>query len=271
MLKQTVFIKGGMGNQLFQLSYYLFLLKKNKRVNLNIEYYNRGDRRALLDIFDNKKHSCLVFCTQDESRIKYFFSRVLNKLFKNKNISFFRKVTGLDLNYFLLHDGYWHEYELAYENRSQISSLLFSDLLESKDFEYDFENVAALHIRRGDYLNVENYKYQTISSDYYYNAILRLKEKNDLKRCIVFSDDREWCLSNLKLPLNFEVFDESLVLREEFYCLSKFKNIVISNSTFSWWAAVLGQDNKNVVCPLYWERGLLSSDYIGSDNWDFIL
>ena len=41
---------------------------------------------------------------------------------------------------------------------------------------------------------------------------------------------------------------------DELYMLSKFKNIIIGNSTFSWWAAYLNNTDskKTVYCPKNW-------------------
>ena len=49
----------------------------------------------------------------------------------------------------------------------------------------------------------------------------------------------------------------------DFYLMQKFSNFIISNSSFSWWAAWLSQTkNKKVVCP-----GLISYENIGA--WGF--
>ena len=73
-------------------------------------------------------------------------------------------------------------------------------------------------------------------------------------RVFIFSDDNEWVLNNYKIPYehefvthNFPDFYEDLRLMT--YC----RNHVIPNSTFSWWAAWLTQnEDKKIIAPKIW-------------------
>ena len=111
-------------------------------------------------------------------------------------------------------------------------------------------NSVSLHVRRGDYLKMSQH-YESLSKDYYQNA-LELIEGAD--KVFVFSDDIEWCKSNIDF-----VFDKSLVFVEgqtdveDLVLMSKIKNNIIANSTFSWWGAYLNQnEDRKIIAPNRW-------------------
>jgi 5'(3')-deoxyribonucleotidase len=70
---------------------------------------------------------------------------------------------------------------------------------------------------------------------------------------LIFSDDIEWCKENFPNISDKFIFIEGNKDYEDLYIMSKCKNNIISNSTFSWWGAWLNQnENKKVVAPLKW-------------------
>jgi hypothetical protein len=86
---------------------------------------------------------------------------------------------------------------------------------------------------------------------------------------IVFSDDIEWCRVNLT-PLAPHIrFIEGESYLNDFYLQSLCKHHIISNSSFSWWAAYLNKnENKKVVVPGQWfqpSTGLSIEDLIPTD------
>jgi hypothetical protein len=70
---------------------------------------------------------------------------------------------------------------------------------------------------------------------------------------LIFSDDIYWCKQNFPdLPEKFVFIDENKDY-EELFLMSKCKNNIICNSTFSWWGAWLNKnDQKKVVAPAKW-------------------
>lgn len=73
---------------------------------------------------------------------------------------------------------------------------------------------------------------------------------------IFFSDDIEWCkgnFSSIKYELYFESGKDTLA--EKISLMSSCKHFIISNSTFSWWAQWLGQNEKKIVIsPKHWYK-----------------
>jgi len=126
--------------------------------------------------------------------------------------------------------------------------------------------VIALHIRRGDYLiNPDNHN--VLGLDYYKKALAKFSKDATV---IVFSDDSEWCH-------NQDIFSEDRFMisnNENGYvdmCLmSMCTDFIIANSSFSWWAAWLGNRGK-VIAPKKWfpHKNHNTSD-IYCDGWEVI-
>ena len=86
---------------------------------------------------------------------------------------------------------------------------------------------------------------ELLDIDYYNEAIKKIKGKN--KIFFVFSRDLTWAKNYL--PIGFKyVFVEPKVTNDlyEFILMSKCKNFILANSTFSWWAAYISE-SKNVI------------------------
>ena len=121
----------------------------------------------------------------------------------------------------------------------------------------DFSNSCAIHVRRGDYL-LKEYAHLFLIKDkeYYMQALEYLTKQTDIQKVYIFSNDIEWCRKELNLHKETVYGDElnGLSDTEELFLMSKFKNIIISNSTFSWWSAKIDQttSKKNIITPKHW-------------------
>ncbi len=77
-----------------------------------------------------------------------------------------------------------------------------------------------------------------------------------MPKIFVFSDDLEWCKSNFHFDGSEEYISHSYNgYKDGNYLLlmSACKYFIISNSTYSWWAAWLGNyQNKIVIAPKLW-------------------
>ena len=118
-------------------------------------------------------------------------------------------------------------------------------------------NSVCVSIRRGDYEADPQIKkrFSICDKTYYEDAIKEFRDRIADPVFVIFSDDVEWAKKNL--DIEGEVYYESGhdPVWEKLRLMSGCKHFVISNSTFSWWAQWLSQnDNKLVISPDIWYR-----------------
>ena len=123
--------------------------------------------------------------------------------------------------------------------------------------QIDFNRSCAIHVRRGDYLNKEYEHLFAIKDEKYYTlAFENIRSITNLEEVYIFSNDMDWCKKNLHFPIETKFMDSHAGITdiEELFLMSQFKNIVISNSTFSWWSSFLNENeiNKNIIAPQKW-------------------
>lgn len=135
-----------------------------------------------------------------------------------------------------------------------------------------------LHIRRGDYLNEKWKCLQVCDFEYYNNAVNVILERTVDPTFFIFSnthDDLVWIRKNyhfydkrngkqikaIYIDLNNPDYEE---LRLMYSC----KHFIISNSTFSWWAAYLSDNDNKIVCaPKRWNLAMDNGDNVYLDGW----
>lgn len=149
-------------------------------------------------------------------------------------------------------DGYFQSEKYFYEVSEKIKKCFSfnEDLKEEikndnryKEYVNDNNNIA-IHVRRTDYLKYSHI-YPQCGMEYYEKCISYVK---NLNKILIFSDDTNWCKENF-YGNNIDIID--LDPFKCMYIMSKCKNIAMSNSTFSWWAAWLG-NCQNVMYPKRW-------------------
>ena len=261
-------LSGGFGNQLFQ---YFFGEYLKEKYNCSISFFSE----PALDINRLQIHRffpALRISHNTELRpYHYAFTQqlayrcmrkllllfpFLNRKVKIENGSNYQNQSFNDTYCF---DGYWQSYRYL----SAITpSLQFEDQ-RINDISADYINAIEqseavfLHIRRGDYLNKENQKvFAECPLNYFENAANRIKEDIKNVHFFVFSNDIQWVKSHLKLNDNEVTFiqnEGNSCDLKDFYLMTRCKHAIISNSTFSWWAAYLINNcDKKVIAPKHW-------------------
>lgn len=106
--------------------------------------------------------------------------------------------------------------------------------------------VTVINVRRGDYLHYPTY-HPVVSPEYIHKA-LTLVPSNQY---IVASDDISWCKEHLNIPN--AIYLEGWKVHEQLWIMAMCHHFIISNSSFSWWAAYLSRHSgKIVIAPETW-------------------
>lgn len=113
----------------------------------------------------------------------------------------------------------------------------------------------ALHIRRGDYLKGTQFHSNLWESDYYQEAVKLFPNEKFLVFCkdnqnpALDEADQQWCADNIpSLGIDFELYHHGEETND-LNAMASCKGIVGANSSFSFWAAYLGEKDKKVVMP----------------------
>ena len=243
----VVQICGGIGNQMFQYSFGKVLQLQGKEVAYDISWYSSqtGDpvfpRPFRLDKF---QVTGLHFHRFEKSNpIVYEKAVKFNpKLFELKN----------DNNFY----GYW-QYYVYYERIVPILKKEFE--LKTEFYTPEFLKMAekiidttsvSMHVRRGDYQLHRIGGFKDLPATYYFNAMKEVE--GDL---YIFSDDIPWCKETFKQAYFKRKI--TFVDMEDYLCFELMKlckHNINTNSTFSWWAALLNDnEGKKVICPVTYQ------------------
>lgn len=116
----------------------------------------------------------------------------------------------------------------------------------------------AIHIRRGDY--IDNPSYVTLPINYYITAMLDNFKNWEEYNILVFSDNISYCKVHFDcLPNVF--FAEGNSDIEDLILMSECDNFILSNSSFSFWAAYLGEKKgTKIIRPKAYFSGNLKNN-----------
>ncbi len=122
----------------------------------------------------------------------------------------------------------------------------------------------AIHIRRGDYVNNPNYYHLT--PNWYIHALLTHFKWQDYN-ILFFSDDIEYCKVHFEcLPNAYFIQGNSDV--EDMALASQCNHFILSNSSYSWWIAYLGEDPySKIIHPGFLFAGKLLDGNNAKDYW----
>ncbi len=129
------------------------------------------------------------------------------------------------------------------------------------------EKPIVMHIRIGDYVNEP--KFGLVTRDYLLEALTKLETISNA--LWIFSDEIEKAkkLINYKGTKQIHYVDDGGLSTSEVFELMRFgAGYVISNSTFSWWAAFLRFDqNVTVIYPMKWFKDLPTPKNMFPKDW----
>ena len=263
-------IFGGLGNQMFQAAHAIEFGKKYKAKIVFIDFTNeftrikRGWQLNCFNIRPTKisiiKKLIILF------RIK--FSSYLIKINKKFHLdvlheskSKFKKYKSSEQNKKIIY-GYWQSEKYFINSKDKVKEC-FSFPSIGEEIINSENNVVAIHVRLGDYLNdkISNKFHYVCDQLWYFNAIKTMRDLLKNPKFIVYSDDLDMSKKMFKnLDLNFKKTQNNkawIDMRNISFC----DHFIISNSSYSWWASYLGStENSITVAPKFWYPGQLTNE-----------
>jgi len=249
-------LKGGLGNQMFQIATTYAYAQKHGLdwgVNYNLQHYciqGHNPNRYKDTLFKNipeKRVNMENFKTYSEPKFSY------------------TEIPLLDTTHNIVLDGYFQSEKYFSDEsvRAYIQNTLFSvpndvyskvvSSIQKIKERLGYDSLIGIHVRRGDY-KVYSSTHPLCPPSYYKDAIriIRSKIKDQKMGILLFTDDPNSVFSEFNFEENDNVifFNGSSEL-EDLCGLSLCDNLVICNSSFSWWGSYLGNP-RYVVAPTKW-------------------
>lgn len=270
---------GGIGNQLFQYVFGQYLQYRYKQEI----YYDENSfvsvdklrQRELEGIESNVK----IYNNCSFSKVRGVKNRILRFIFQiNPANHYIEEGKSIPIRFHYNHryffQGYWQDvkyYKWLKENVSGFtiaSSNYPIELATLRNQILSAPNSVSIHVRRGDYFLSKNIKkYGVCDTQYFEDALGVVASRYKDFTLFVFSDDLEWVKNNMKLP-NDTIFVPNYDVSQFAYIelMSLCQHHIISNSSFSWWGAVLNKNTDTlVISPQKWT--LDSCETIALESW----
>lgn len=276
-------LSGGLGNQLFQF----YAGKKLQReqdpvysvspyqslmVSQGLTKFNIGDLRLI-----QRKH---------KSKVSNFIYRIFRYLLRHSSI--FRKIilkctgiyqsqmVGFDKHFPEKHKvtqvfGYFQSYLYVPEEINDRGLQLENPSKEISDLSRELTLVdpIVIHFRGGDYRGLVE-SFGILSSNYYRDAVELILRQVPRKEIWLFTNDSdlaEQILGDMPFQINRKFSDSDFSSEETLFLMSQANQIVISNSTYSWWGAYMRGKRKLVVAPTKWYRNMEDPNHLIPQNW----
>jgi len=221
-------------------------------------------RRVWNKVFKNKKIRSLPY--EESKQVQRIYDMVymlrkphLQRVYEERHFHYDKNFYNANQPVFL--KGYW----MSYKYFEEYADIIKKDFIVRRELVAHLDGIAndmrsansiALHIRCGDKLLPQYVALMGILPSSYYEAGIKAIEakKGKADKVYVFTDTLE--AAKEYIPKDWDVVWMSEVTKspiEDFYLMMQCRNMVISNSTFSWWAAYLNAHaDKTVVIPRKW-------------------
>lgn len=231
----TINLKGGLGNQLFQIAF-LEYLKKKTSINFFIK---QSDIKRRI----SEHSSDSYFDTILKNWSSLTDNSVPNKVFHEQNLYPQNWIDILSKNNdsIIEFDGYFQNHE--YITDEFLEKLSFPTDIVSK--YATIQDSVFIHIRGGDYVNHPMHDVKL--KEYYSSAIEQFPNDTEFA---VFTNDTiysNYILQDLNVKYSFIHEDEVTTL----YLMSLCRGAICANSSLSWWGARLNL-NRKIILPSKW-------------------
>ncbi len=278
----VVLIFNGLGNQMSQYAFYLSKKMKGQKVCytcFNTDH-NGYELKKLFKIRGECKLFRIIYLILWLKHLKKW-NRFITYIFNHIGVHFYQEACNYTYQEKAMRQnegitflsGGWHN-PLYFEDYAEIirKVFVFPEISDKNNKEIiksaESCNAVAIHIRGGDYLQGGLYESYGVmcNHDYYEKAMQLIENEIEKPQYFVFTNDIALTKKYLR-DRNYIIVNNNTGSNswKDMAIMSKFKNIIIANSTFSWWAAYLGREEKVVICPQYLQHGNLTSDIFAKE------
>ena len=248
-------LQGGLGNQLFGWSCG-YSVSRKLSLGLSLDTSKLTQHGFQLG---DMNHGGSLIPSQGLGKPR-ILRGIHHKTFQEESFMYDKKI--LDINSPVCLRGYFQSWKYFSDISTEIREIVGQTQIVSPQAQevlsmFKSMSLNVVHIRRGDYTNLQSYHGLT-SLKYYERARDLLNNLGQNDKYIVFSDDiqiaseiwpnAERYVSQKDVPSSFE----NLLL------MSKGKNFIGSNSSFSWWASYMNVEQGVKIFPRPWFSSLVN-------------
>ncbi len=279
-------IQGGIGNQLFQYALLLRLKSTHLKPYANLDFYSSNMRthRDAIDLYQHLELEIFKglvtpnFISKLYKKIRktkfHYLAYLLNERYGNviteqQEFGFRKILLKRNLDGVVL-DGYFADYRYLKDGLEEVK-VAFEQL--TKGIEISYNQHVAVHIRRGDYINImrSGEKSNVVDINYYRRCLDQINNKDLVLR--IYTDDYEWAKSVFPVLFEGYTFDfrpEEYTDINSLWTMSKHQYLIGANSTFSLWAYYFGMNHmKKFYFPLEWASSIQNKGYkLFSDDFN---
>ena len=271
MIQHVVRISDGLGNQMFQYAFaYALARKTGAQVLIDPLFWGTSLRKYQLEEFKVTNTKRLVSKVWDYTlgfgprNGRRFKDRYRQHLIRKKYLFIQeKKIMQYDDSVWnqaesCFYMGFWQTpryFEVYYDELKHEFTRKSSFSAKAMEYQTRIRTgvSVALHIRRTDYVRQEGNA--TLKFDFYEEALRKMQSQLGDFQLYVFTDDKTFVKENFRLH-DYVLIDDVSDL-DEFELMRQCDHHIIANSTFSWWAAYLGENKGGIVyapCTGIWSE-----------------
>lgn len=265
---KTIYLQGGLGNQLFQAVLYAHVKSSVEELKISPTLLCIPQKGVTKRNFESK----FLFNKKEIASLRPLPSLFVNQVLNNKNVYIEKDLFLFDESKFnkIIKSkhivGYFQSKYLVDKNYNKLRKKLLQKVNLKKP-----EKDIVIHIRGKDYLTKKNLTFHSLTTlDYYERAINKiLNSDTQITNINVVTDDYYYA----KKIFEKSQFNKYIKVQTEtkiwnnFSYLINHKYIVVTNSSFSWWAAYIArfEHNSKIFLPAQWTAKIKTNEIDLSD------
>ncbi|WP_300673865.1 alpha-1,2-fucosyltransferase [Soonwooa sp.] len=230
-------------------------------------------------IYKENKHSLKLLYTEHMKELLELFPALEAFVIHENDVAFYHKKDASNQFFQVFGKDFSKEQLNAFIEKYLINSTAFTKVYDL--IERPSNNTMTINIRRGDfYENKQGSIYGYDQIGFLKHVFDKYLNKQYFDKIIIISDNMEWCQQNFSFlekyspTVEYPKFSQNSI-QESFCWITKASNLILSNSTFSFWGAYISnylQHNESkTYCPIFGSRRIINTDlYQFNPEWNMI-